>query len=62
MLCYRDRWWCKFFTECAKGEGCSRALTSEVMASAIRWWGDDSPPIDMRADQPPCFEQAAKEA
>jgi len=37
MLCYRDMTFCPFWEDCKEGEGCFRALTSDVKASAIKF-------------------------
>jgi len=55
MICYRDRTWCKFYLLCRSGYNCDRALTPEVVENAMRWWGDDSPPICVYSDFPDCF-------
>lgn len=51
MLCYLDRTFCKYWTECHVGEGCKRALTPEVLKGATNL----NLPVSGFADIPPCF-------
>lgn len=44
MICYKDMTFCKG-GGCTKFDGCPRALTDEVQAGAVRWWGNENPPI-----------------
>lgn len=44
MLCYADRTFCNA-TECERFTHCPRALTDEVKRAAVRWWGNDDPPV-----------------
>lgn len=54
MLCYKDRTYCKYYTECAVP--CSRALTPEVLKAADEWWGSpDGAPICEFAEEPDCM-------
>lgn len=52
MLCYKDRWWCQFWSKCKHGEHCDRAATDEVYKKA----SECGLYIDIRSDQPDCFE------
>ena len=36
MLCYRDVTWCTGWKLCSMGDGCPRALTSEVRKQAAK--------------------------
>lgn len=36
MLCYRDRTFCPYYRECAKGSDCTAALTPEIEEAARR--------------------------
>lgn len=58
MLCYKDKTFCPFYKECAKGEGCSRALTQEVIDAAC----DFNLLISRFLDRPGCFEEIANVA
>lgn len=49
MLCYADRTFCNA-TECERFTHCPRALTDEVKQAAIRWWGNDDPPVALYAN------------
>lgn len=40
MMCYKDREFCTG-DGCAKFERCPRALTQEVRAATVRWWGSE---------------------
>lgn len=42
MIGYKDRTWCDA-KECLNFEACDRALTPEVVAAAIVWWGPNPP-------------------
>ena len=44
MISFRDMTFCNA-PECAKFSTCHRALTPDVIASAIRWWRGPNPPI-----------------
>jgi hypothetical protein len=64
MICYRDRQFCEFYTECRTGEYCISALTEEVQKKANEWW-DSTPsteikgtaPIMIFSSKPLCFEE-----
>ena len=52
MLGYKDKTFCPFYTECEKGEGCSRVLTDEV-------WEDSKRiglPVSQYTTKPSCFK------
>ncbi len=53
MICYRDRTYCPFATDCAKGQTCPEALTDEIERDA-RFVGL---PIATYKDEPECFEE-----
>lgn len=55
MIHYRDMTFCRFYEECHFGQGCPRALTDEVKASAIKWWGRNYAPIMKHENRPSCF-------
>lgn len=44
MICYRDMTYCPYYTDCAHGDSCHRALTQEVMDAVIyelkKQWAD----------------------
>lgn len=58
MICYRDMTFCSFYTNCAVGSTCSRALTPEVVKKANLWWGRPEAPISQFVDQPHCHQPA----
>lgn len=53
MMHYRDRMYCTFYRECAKGAGCSRALTDAVAnhANSIGMY------ISQFVTEPECYEE-----
>ena len=53
MICYKDRWYCKFYKECKHGNECSRALTKEVIKAANKWM--ENAPINVVVERPDCF-------
>lgn len=55
MICYRDRTFCPFFTECKNRETCDRALTNKVRKDATKWWGSEDAPICQYTTHPECF-------
>ena len=55
---YRDMTFCPFSIDCVKAPTCHRALTPEVHASAVRWWGGPDYPICLYSNQPECHELA----
>lgn len=57
MICYRDRTYCPFATDCAKGQTCPEALTDEIEMDA-RFVGL---PIATYKDTPDCFEEATND-
>lgn len=61
MICYKDRTFCEYHTECKKGETCSRSLTDKVLEDASEWWGDEDPPICIYTEEPDCFEGIEKD-
>ena len=56
MICYRDKTYCPYYTDCTRGDSCHRALTSEVieMAKSLEL------PVCQFAERPRCFEEVAK--
>ena len=42
MICYRDMTFCN---SAAHRPECSRQLTDEVRAAAVKWWGGPDAPI-----------------
>lgn len=61
MICYKDRTFCTFYTECRTGEYCTSALTEEVKERAKQWWkasdSSDEVPISVFSNKPLCFEE-----
>lgn len=57
MMCYRDRTFCPFHLTCAQGNTCDRALTEQVVADAIEWWGGKKAPIAQYGEHPKCWEE-----
>ncbi len=58
MICYRDMTFCTA-DECLNFKSCPRALTDEVYADAVSWWGsENAPPIAQFSDpsQLDCYE------
>lgn len=51
MMSYRDRTWCGFYEDCAKGAHCSRACTPDVETKARQ----RELRISMFVDRPGCF-------
>lgn len=56
---FRDKTFCPFYKECADGAICGRALTEQVKADAVKWWGSDEAPISMFMDRPSCFKETS---
>ena len=56
MICYRDMTFCSYWKECKDGINCFRALTSQVIYNAGKWWGKENPPISLFAEKPDCFK------
>lgn len=52
MMCYKDRWFCPFWEDCAKAKECDRPLTDEVRAAAMAAQMD----IQQVADKPQCHK------
>lgn len=52
MMCYKGRWWCPFWEDCAKSKDCDRPLTGEVYAAAMAARMD----IQQVVDKPTCHE------
>lgn len=44
-MTYKDQTFCEYYKECNDGDNCSRALTPEEHAKAIKWWGNEDAPI-----------------
>lgn len=57
MSCYKDITFCPFYTECADGEICPRALTPEIFADAK----DFGCPICRFIGKPGCFVRIEEE-
>ncbi len=62
MICYKDKTWCIAYTRCPKGNKCSRALTSDVVTAATRWWGKPGAPIAQADLYKTCFPEGAGDA
>jgi hypothetical protein len=60
MICYRDRTFCPFYTDCKHGDVCGRALTPEVRVAADIWWGKADAPIAVYMDKPECWTERSK--
>lgn len=56
MLCYQDRTFCPYYSDCKHGYKCQSALTPEVRKAAIEWWGSDDAPIAEWTERPRCHE------
>lgn len=56
MICYRDKTYCSYYTDCAKGDNCRCALTPEIVEVAERI----KLPICQFAERPKCFEEIVK--
>ncbi len=56
MIVYKDMTFCEHWKDCKHAKTCHRPLTSEVAASARKWWGGDDAPIAVFVDQPQCHE------
>ena len=54
MMCYRDRTWCDYWTQCAKGDTCYRALTLELEEHAK----EINLPVCYFNSKPECFEES----
>lgn len=54
MMCYRDRWFCPFFRDCARAKECDRPLTDEVIAAARATGMEDY--IDQPTEPPVCHD------
>jgi hypothetical protein len=62
MICYRDRTFCPFYTDCIHGDVCKAALTPQVKKDAELWWGSEEAPIAVWKDRPHCFSEVKDEA
>jgi hypothetical protein len=60
MLHYRDKTFCPFYETCSKQSDCSRPLTPQVKADAVKWWGGDNAPIAMFGEKPECHTDNVK--
>ena len=60
MLCYLGRTFCAD-TACAKFDKCPTALTDQVKADAVRWWGTPSAPIAVYGERLNCYEEKENE-
>lgn len=49
---YKDKTFCPFYESCKTP--CDRALTEEVMTSAIKWWGNSNVPVEAYSEKPSC--------
>lgn len=56
MICYKDMTFCTE-NNCAKFDGCFRALTVQVKINADEWWGkgEGEAPIAIFTGQPDCY-------
>jgi hypothetical protein len=54
MIHYRDKTFCPFYETCDKQNDCSRPLTPQVKAAAVKWWGGDAAPVAVFTDKPQC--------
>ena len=57
IIGYRDMTFCSFWDKCKHGNGCFRALTSDVIDRANK--GNRN--ICQYADRPSCFEEVCDE-
>lgn len=55
-MTYKDQTFCEYYKECNDGDNCSRALTPEEHAKAIKWWGNEDAPIMVFVEKPDCFK------
>jgi hypothetical protein len=55
MLCYKDKAFCPFHTECNNGKNCEAALTEQIKIDAVKWWGNEDAPIFILTTKPNCF-------
>ena len=57
MMCYRDKWFCAHYRDCAKADECDRPLTEQVIqdARATGLW------IDQHIERPECHVAEASE-
>ena len=58
MLCFRDRTFCPFWGECAKGDTCDRACTPAVEKKAA----EHGLPVCVFIDRPDCFMEDVDDA
>ena len=56
MICYKDMTFCTE-NNCAKFDGCFRALTEQAKINADEWWGngEGEAPIAIFTGQPDCY-------
>lgn len=54
MICYKDKTFCPFYETCDKQNDCSRPLTPQVKAAAVKWWGSDAAPVAVFSEKPQC--------
>ena len=54
MIHYKDRTFCTYYETCDKQNDCSRPLTPQVKAAAVKWWGSDTAPVAVFTDKPQC--------
>ena len=59
MICYKDKTFCPFYTECKDGEGCHRAVKPEVESAGQAWSrGFGYTDLIARFESPPeCFNK-----
>jgi hypothetical protein len=57
MICYKDKTFCSFVS-CADHETCPIFFTQEMFRDAMKWWGNDDPPICIMVDKPGCYKCA----
>jgi hypothetical protein len=56
-MVYKDKTWCRDRT-CKHWDTCDTALTLEVQADAMRWWGGVDVPISVQETRFNCYEAA----
>jgi hypothetical protein len=55
MMCYKDRTWCTFWTNCKNAPQCEHKLKLSDIDAAREWWGGDNPPICQFKEKPDCY-------
>jgi hypothetical protein len=57
MICYKDMTFCSFVS-CDDHVSCPIFLSQEMYQDAMKWWGDENPPICIMVDKPGCYKCA----